>query len=233
MAAFVRQLTPQHPDPFDQDDVSLAEELAGRVAVCVDNARRYTRERTTALTLQRSLLPRAMTAQVAVEFASRYLPARSEAGVGGDWFDVIPLSGTRVGLVVGDVVGHGIHASVTMGRPREAVRHRAADRLGTRRGVVRHGTRRERTGHHAIRYGGAPIQLRLIRDRSLICEVSDASSTSPHMRRARTYDEGGRGLLLVAQLTDRWGSRPCGSGRTIWAERALPVEEASFEGLLT
>ena len=73
-----------------------------------------------------------------------------------------------------------------------------------------------------IRYGGAPIQLRLIRDRTLICEVSEASSTSPHLRRARSFDEGGRGLLLVAQLTDRWGSRPSGAGKTIWAEQALP-----------
>jgi anti-sigma regulatory factor (Ser/Thr protein kinase) len=77
---------------------------------------------------------------------------------------------------------------------------------------------------NAIRYGGSPIQLRLIRDRALICEVSDASSTSPHLRRARTYDEGGRGLLLVAQLTDRWGTRPSGTGKTIWAEQALPLQ---------
>ena len=61
---------------------------------------------------------------------------------------------------------------------------------------------------NAIRYGGAPIQLRLIRDRTLICEVSDASSTAPHLRRARTFDEGGRGLLLVAQLTAALGHPP-------------------------
>jgi anti-sigma regulatory factor (Ser/Thr protein kinase) len=77
---------------------------------------------------------------------------------------------------------------------------------------------------NAIRYGGAPIQLRLIRDRALICEVSDASSTSPHLRRAHTFDEGGRGLLLVAQLTERWGSRTTSAGKTIWAEQALPFE---------
>jgi anti-sigma regulatory factor (Ser/Thr protein kinase) len=76
---------------------------------------------------------------------------------------------------------------------------------------------------NAIRYGGAPIQLRLIRDRTLICEVSDTSGTFPHMRRARIYDEGGRGLLLVAQLTDRWGTRPSGTGKIIWAEQALPA----------
>ena len=75
---------------------------------------------------------------------------------------------------------------------------------------------------NAIRYGEPPIQLRLIRDRALICEVSDASSTSPHLRRAQVYDEGGRGLLLVAQLTQRWGSRQTGRGKTIWAEQALP-----------
>jgi PAS domain S-box-containing protein len=413
VAVFVRLLTPQHPDPFDQDDVSLTQELASRAAVCVDNARRYTRERTTALALQRSLLPQAMAGQSAVEFASRYLPARSQAGVGGDWFDVIPLSGTRVALVVGDVVGHGIHASVTMGRLRTAVWALAdvdlsPDELLTHLDdLVGHLATDERAlageigatclyavydpvsrrcttaaaGHpppvvlfpdgtvevvevaagpllgvgglpfeatervlpegavlalytdglveardldmdmgldalcaaltvpaatledacdtvikallsdrsadaaddaalllartralgseqvavwdlpadpavvatarqhaldqltvwgldeasfvtelvvselvtNAIRYGGAPIQLRLIRDRTLICEVSDASSASPHMRRARTYDEGGRGLLLVAQLSDRWGSRPSGSGKTIWAEQTLPT----------
>ncbi|MFJ5268710.1 SpoIIE family protein phosphatase [Streptomyces sp. NPDC088358] len=410
VAVFARLLSAENPDPFDRDDATLAQELAGRAAVCVDNARRYTKERTTALALQRSLLPQAMAGQAAVEFASRYLPALSRAGVGGDWFDVIPLSGTRVALVVGDVVGHGLHASVTMGRLRTAVwtladvdlppdellthlddlvGHLAADDGATggeigatclyavydpvsRRctvaaaghpppvalfpdGTVRavevsagpmlgvgglpfesteldlpegtvlalftdglveardldadagtsalgealatpagdledvcdnvlkamlpqrpaddvalllartraldaeqvarwdlpadpavvaearqHATEQlARWGlddiasvtelvvselvTNAIRYGGAPIQLRLIRDRALICEVSDASSTSPHLRRARTYDEGGRGLLLVAQLTDRWGTRTTCAGKTIWAEQTLPV----------
>ncbi|WP_308408575.1 PP2C family protein-serine/threonine phosphatase [Streptomyces sp. AC627_RSS907] len=58
----------------------------------------------------------------AVETASRYLPAGSRADVGGDWYDVIPLSGGRVALVVGDVVGHGLRAAATMGRLRTAVR---------------------------------------------------------------------------------------------------------------
>ncbi|MPY57018.1 SpoIIE family protein phosphatase [Streptomyces spongiae] len=415
VAVFVRLLTPEAPDPFDQDDVSLAQELASRAAVCVDNARRYTKERTTALALQRSLLPQAVGGEAAVEFASRYLPALSQAGVGGDWFDVIPLSGTRVALVVGDVVGHGIHASVTMGRLRTAVwtladvdlppdellthlddlvGHLATAESGTGGEIgatclyavydpVSRNCTIASAGHpppavvlpdgtvkvvevaagpllgvgglpfeatelelpegsvlalytdglveartvdvdagtaalcsalavpaesleamcdtvlksllpdnpaddvalliartraldaeqvavwdlpsdpamvatarqhaseqltlwgldeaafvtelvvselvtNAIRYGGSPIQLRLIRDRSLICEVSDASSTSPHLRRARTYDEGGRGLLLVAQLTDRWGTRPSGTGKTIWAEQSLPLGEPSL-----
>jgi anti-sigma regulatory factor (Ser/Thr protein kinase) len=79
---------------------------------------------------------------------------------------------------------------------------------------------------NAIRYGTEPIQLRLIyqegaNDGALICEVSDGNSTSPHLRRARIFDEGGRGLLLVAQLTTRWGTRHHATGKTIWTEQAL------------
>ncbi|MEU1195101.1 ATP-binding SpoIIE family protein phosphatase [Streptomyces sp. NPDC005813] len=75
---------------------------------------------------------------------------------------------------------------------------------------------------NAIRYGGPPVRLRLIHDRSLICEVSDRSSTAPHLRRARVLDEGGRGLLLIAQLTQRWGTRYTRLGKTVWAEQDLP-----------
>lgn len=75
---------------------------------------------------------------------------------------------------------------------------------------------------NAIRYGEPPIQLRLIHEKNtLICEVSDASGTAPHMRRARIFDEGGRGLLLVAQLAQRWGTRHTLVGKTIWAEQTL------------
>ncbi|GAA3769450.1 SpoIIE family protein phosphatase [Streptomyces coacervatus] len=399
-----------NPDDYGGDDAVLAEELASRAAVCIDNARRFARERTTALALQHSLLPRGLPGQAVVEVAHRYLPSGSPAGLGGDWFDVIPLSGSRVALVVGDVVGHGIPSSATMGRLCTAVRtladvdlppdellthlddlvtHLASDdtddeaaELGatclyavydpvSRRldlaaaghpppavvwpdgtaslvpmtagpplGVgglpfeatelelpegsvvalytdgliedrdrdVDHATaelcraltapaetldtlcdtvlkavlpeepsddvalllartralgedrvatwditpdpehvaaaRQAATAQltawgldeaafvtelvvselvtNAIRYGAPPVQLRLIRDRSLICEVSDGSSTSPHLRRAHAFDEGGRGLLLVAQLTQRWGSRQTGRGKTIWAEQTLP-----------
>jgi PAS domain S-box-containing protein len=407
VAVFVRH---QRTDPFERDDLLLAEEITARAAVCVDNARRYTRERSTAVTLQRSLLPQRLPRQSALEVASRYLPAGGMAGVGGDWFDMIPLSGARVALVVGDVVGHGIHASATMGRLRTAVRTladvdlppdellthlddlvaRLADsdaldhdgdlgatclyavydpvgrcctlasaghpapavmttggtvdmlqlpagpplglgglpfeaievevpegtllvlytnglieagqsdidsgleRLGralaqpaasldalcdmvlgtmltgrptddiallvarTRALDADHvatwdvpadpasvaGTRKLAAGRlaewglddaayitelvvselvtNAIRHAEPPIRLRMIHDRTLICEVSDASSTAPHLRRARTYDEGGRGLMLVAQLTQAWGTRHTALGKTIWAEQALP-----------
>ncbi|MFC8426646.1 SpoIIE family protein phosphatase [Streptomyces sp. NPDC057236] len=397
-----------HPEEYADDDAALAEELASRAAVCVDNARRFARERVTALALQHSLLPKGLPGQAAVEVAHRYLPSASAAGIGGDWFDVIPLAGSRVALVVGDVVGHGIPSTATMGRLCTAVRtladvdlppdellthlddlviHLADDgedvaelgstclyavydpvsrRLtvaaaghpapalvlpdGTARlirvnagpplgvgglpfeatelqlpegsvvalytdGLIEDRDRdidratdelcralavpvdsleslcdgvlkdvlpeepgddvalllartrvlgadqvvtrgvppdpeevaaaREWAGErlaawgldeiafvtelvvselvtNAIRYGVPPIQLRLIRDRTLICEVADASSTSPHLRRAHVYDEGGRGLLLVAQLTQRWGSRQTDGGKTIWAEQPLP-----------
>ena len=416
----------RHPEIFQQDDVVLAEELAARAAVCMDNARRYTRERDRAVTLQRSLLPQRLPEQAAVEVATRYLPAGAHTGVGGDWFDVIPLSGARVALVVGDVVGRGIHASATMGRLRTAVRTLAdidlapdellthLDDLVSRLSTEREGGRtRERhpecegevgatclyavydpisrrcslarAGHpppvvvapggtaervdlppgpplgvgglpfegaeidlpegsllalytdglitphgrarpgeaeadvsrlsrlltgpeptldalcdriltdllpprppddvallvartraldasqvatwqvpatpsavaqarkdalaqldawdledaafvtelvvselvtNAIRHARPPVQLRLIHlthEDSLVCEVSDGDSTAPHLRRARTFDEGGRGLLLVAQLTRRWGTRQSAGGKTIWAEQPLDV----------
>ncbi|WP_340560489.1 SpoIIE family protein phosphatase [Streptomyces sp. GSL17-111] len=110
------------PEPFADDDRVLAEELVARTGVAVDNARRYTRERDAALTLQRSLLPRNLPERTAVDVAHRYLPSDARAGVGGDWFDVVPLSGTRVALAVGDVVGHGLRAAATMGRLRTTVR---------------------------------------------------------------------------------------------------------------
>ncbi|WP_235449745.1 SpoIIE family protein phosphatase/ATP-binding protein [Streptomyces sioyaensis] len=427
---------------FEAEDMTFAEELTARAAVAIDNARRYSREHTTAVTLQRSLLPQALPEQSALEVAHRYLPAH--AGVGGDWFDVIPLPGCRVALVVGDVVGHGLHAAATMGRLRTAVHNfsaldlppdellghldelvshidtdeaRAAglgtgdgggpgdeglwpggvpgDTDGGPAGAGRTGitgatclyaiydpvggrTTLARAGHpgpavigpdgtvsfpevpvspplglggslpvetaeltlsegsrlvlytdglvenrdraidtglellrtalaagadrtpeqtctavleamlpdhpsddiallvartrlldparvadwevasdpaavapvraacldmleswgltaaqfttelilselltNAIRYGAQPIRVRLLYDRSLICEVSDGTSTSPHLRRAATTDEGGRGLFLVAQFAQRWGTRYTPGGKVIWTEQSL------------
>ncbi|WP_433446933.1 SpoIIE family protein phosphatase [Streptomyces sp. CA-142005] len=118
VAVFIRTADPA---PFEADDLLFAEELVSHAALSLDNARRYVRERAAAFALQRNLLPRRLSGGAAVEVASRYLPADTEDGVGGDWFDVIPLSGARVALVVGDVVGHGINAAATMGRLRTAV----------------------------------------------------------------------------------------------------------------
>ncbi|MEU7299015.1 amino acid permease [Streptomyces sp. NPDC007206] len=378
-----------------------------------------TRGHGVALKLQRNLLPRRLPRHAAVDAASRYLPADNGSGVGGDWYDVIPLSGTRVGLVVGDVLGHGLRAAATMGRLRTGVRvlarldltpdellSRLADLVeesacegGHRRGpgrprphtdealgvscvyavydpvsaqcsLARAGnlvpavvdprtglvhrprvppgpplgvgglpyqstelelapgsllalftdgllqTARDReaglvqlahvlTGArgslealcdravadllpgpvdvdatlllvrtrlldrtqfaewsvlpdpaavatvrtavgkqlsdwdlhdlaftselvvselvtNAIRYVGGPIRVRLIRDRALICEVSDTGHTSPNLRHAASEDEGGRGLFIIAQMTHRWGTRYTPTGKTIWTEQDMP-----------
>jgi PAS domain S-box-containing protein len=412
LVTFLRGESSAH---FDHDELALANELATRTALSVDNARRYTRERASALTLQRNLLPQGLPEQSAVEVAHRYLPSDIGLGVGGDWFDVIALSGTRVGLVVGDVVGHGVNAAATMGRLRTTVRALArldltpdellfrlddlvlqgaeeqeADALpGSDEGLgvaclyavydpVSRVCTAARAGHppaaivdpggqftlldippgpplgvgglpfesleislaegsllalftgglvqdrdrdidtgvaklrgvlsdressleelcdralselqpdgpatddaalllvrthelgadqvigweltaepsavsraralamdklsewgldelsfttelvvselvtNAIRHASGPVYLRLIRDRSLHCEVSDKGHTSPNLRHSATDDEGGRGLFIVAQIVQRWGTRYTASGKTIWTEQALP-----------
>ncbi|HSA49257.1 MAG TPA: SpoIIE family protein phosphatase [Yinghuangia sp.] len=106
---------------FDDADAGMLAEITSRAALSVDNARRYTREHRTAVALQRSLLPRPVLRTPAADTAGTYLPAEGDAGVGGDWFDVIALSSLRTGFVVGDVVGHGLGATAAMGRLRTAV----------------------------------------------------------------------------------------------------------------
>ncbi|EST36002.1 hypothetical protein N566_16815, partial [Streptomycetaceae bacterium MP113-05] len=108
--------------PFGAKDVELLEDVAARAGLVLDNARRYGLERRAAVSLQRGLLPPPEADTAAVRSASVYLPTEVSTGVSGDWFDVIPLSSARVALVVGDVVGHGLHAIATMGRLRTAVR---------------------------------------------------------------------------------------------------------------
>jgi serine phosphatase RsbU (regulator of sigma subunit) len=110
----------EHPEPYGEADVRLVSDLASRAAVHIDNARLYTREHTTAVTLQRSLLPRDIPQVAGLQIAYRYEPANRAAEVGGDWFDVIPLDVGQVALVVGDVTGHSIHAAAIMGQLRTA-----------------------------------------------------------------------------------------------------------------
>ena len=107
--------------PFDEYDTEIGMEFASRAAIFIDNARRYNRERATALALQRSLLPIGLSAPSSVEVGHRYLPGGQLIEVGGDWYECIALPGARVALVVGDVAGHGVRAAVTMGRLRTAI----------------------------------------------------------------------------------------------------------------
>ncbi|MER5756951.1 SpoIIE family protein phosphatase [Streptomyces sp. NPDC002088] len=398
--------------PFTEDEADLMKQIASRGALAIDNARRYTREHRAAVALQQRLLPPATTDTPGAETAGVYLPAGGGAGSSGDWYDAIALPSLRVALVAGDVVGHGMPASATMGRLRAAIQTLAdlelepdelltrisdlvqrlaaeaplgdGDIVGgtclyavydpvTRRcaiasaghpppvlvrpdgtaeavgispgpplalsgmpyettvidvepgsvlalytdGVVERGDRDtgqglrrltealaascrpdralDETGRalladladqaprddaalllartravpaadtasweipadpaavskarewiarqltvwglndllfstelivselvtNAIRYGRPPMDLRLIRHNVLVCEVTDSSSTQPRLRRARTTDEGGRGLFLVAQLGGRWGCRHGQNGKTIWSEQAI------------
>ncbi|MFE6855900.1 ATP-binding SpoIIE family protein phosphatase, partial [Streptomyces sp. NPDC057674] len=75
---------------------------------------------------------------------------------------------------------------------------------------------------NAIRHGGSPIGVRLVYGRTLICQVADGSNTSPRVRLAADTDEGGRGLFLVGQIAQRWGTRYTEAGKIIWTEQRLP-----------
>ena len=107
---------------FDAYDTEIGMEFASRAALFVDGARRYSRERATALTLQRSMLPTGLSHPASVDVRHRYLPGSKLIEVGGDWYESIALPGGRVALVVGDVAGHGVRAAVTMGRLRTAIK---------------------------------------------------------------------------------------------------------------
>ncbi|MEU1622967.1 SpoIIE family protein phosphatase [Streptomyces sp. NPDC005722] len=397
----------QHEDPFEEEDLQLASGVCAHAALCIDNARRYTRERTIAATLQRRLLPQRPATPSSVEVCQLHFPGPEGGGV---WFDAIALPGARTALVVGDVAGRGVAAAVTMGllrtalhsiaaldlRPDEllarlsdtAIRlaaeraalppgdpmhresltagcaiaiydpvtltcslaraglpepvavfpdgtsstlavppgpllagagnapfpattvslpegttlamattplanevlagplrplldrgserslpelrddithalrhgHRADERLmllartkalppdqvlslslppGTEAApIARTAARRQLAAWgvdeevaftnelivselvgNAVRYGAPPLQLRLILDEMLTSEVSDASICAPHVKHARTIDETGRGLFIVATLADQWGTRYWDQGKTVWAEQ--------------
>ncbi|MFJ4634839.1 SpoIIE family protein phosphatase [Streptomyces hygroscopicus] len=416
------------PRHFSQEDRSLLIALSGLVAHALERARLYDAEHTRAQELQRGLLPRTLPAVSAVTAAARYLPAAEGMQVGGDWYDLIPLSGERVALVIGDVMGHGLAEAATMGRLRTAVhtladlelppdellthlndlvgdlgddlyatclytvydpatsvcvfasaghpplaivhpdgttrfpavdadpplgaasppfethevrvpegshlvlytdglvessavdiddgmarlaqaltraaappagpsgggcavpetgcaapatphdpgrlcdavisalvpeqartqddaalliagvrslgsdkvvswalpdgpiaaaeaRHRVTEQLAAWRldelSMTTELLASELVGN-VVRHAKGPMRLRLVYGRTLICEVSDGSLTTPRMRRAAETDEGGRGLQLVAALSDRWGTRFTATGKCIWTEQALP-----------
>lgn len=107
---------------FDAYDTELGMAFANRAALFMDGARRYSRERATALTLQRSMLPTGLSYPSSIEVRHRYLPGSKLIEVGGDWYESIALPGGRVALVIGDVAGHGVRAAVTMGRLRTAIK---------------------------------------------------------------------------------------------------------------
>ncbi len=400
--------------PFDPYDTEIGMEFASRAAIFIDNARRYSRERATALTLQRSLLPTGLSAPSSVEVRHRYLPGSKLIEVGGDWYESIALPGARVALVVGDVAGHGVRAAVTMGRLRAAIQTLARlelspaeslqqldelmRTLGEREphfatcayavfdavtgtcevasaghlppllvrpdgssvylevppapplgigegpihsqdftiddgsllvlytdGLVENRTRdiddgladlqkifgadshsrpledlcratldgvyadqqrddiavliarlRRLPADHqvkwtldaepasvskaralvreslkkwaltemsdttelltselvtnALRYADGQITVRMVLERTLVCEVLDDSAALPRLRHAGTSDESGRGLHVVSQLAQRWGTRMTNAGKVVWCEQPLPAAESAKQG---
>jgi serine phosphatase RsbU (regulator of sigma subunit) len=113
----VRFYRPYTPEPFTDNDLRLAADLSRHTALCLDNARLYTRERSVARILQLSLRPREVGRHVAVTAAHSY----RAGSTCGDWFDIIPLSGARVALVIGEPPVQGIRAAVAMGGLRAAI----------------------------------------------------------------------------------------------------------------
>ncbi|MER7773985.1 SpoIIE family protein phosphatase [Streptomyces sp. NPDC096191] len=134
---------------FEADDLLVAAQLATHSALGIDKAVLYGREAYIADELQRTMLPENLPRCTGVRLASRYLPAAETARVGGDWYDAIPLPGSRVALVVGDVMGHSMTSAAIMGQlrttaqtlagldlpPQEVLHHldEQAQRLGTDR----------------------------------------------------------------------------------------------------
>ncbi|MEU3845157.1 SpoIIE family protein phosphatase [Streptomyces sp. NPDC028635] len=134
---------------FETDDLLVAAQLATHSALGIDKAVLYGREAYIADELQRTMLPETLPRPTGVRLASRYLPAAETARVGGDWYDAIPLPGSRVALVVGDVMGHSMTSAAIMGQlrttaqtlagldlpPQEVLHHldEQAQRLGTDR----------------------------------------------------------------------------------------------------
>ncbi|MFD8719746.1 GAF domain-containing protein [Streptomyces sp. NPDC059629] len=112
VVSFYRHGTEEH---FEEEDIALAADVCAHAALCIDNARRFTRERTIAVAMKRRLLPQRPAVTSAVDFTHPHLPG---PGGGGAWFDVIELAGARTALVLGDVAGLGITTTTTMGQLR-------------------------------------------------------------------------------------------------------------------
>jgi len=110
---------------FTAEDVLLLQIAADRLALAVQ-AQASNAESSATTALQRSLLPSRLPSVAGLDFAGRYAPG-ADLGVGGDWYDVFSLSGGRIGIVIGDVAGHGFPAAVVMGRLRSALRAYALD----------------------------------------------------------------------------------------------------------
>ncbi|MGV9991200.1 PP2C family protein-serine/threonine phosphatase [Streptomyces sp. NPDC003374] len=117
-------------EPFTRGEAVAVESLGARACVALDNARRYERERRTALAIRRSLLPDTGRAFASCRVAHGYRPAGQDNVIGGDWYDVLPRGGRKVAMIVGDAMGHGPESAVAMIQLRTAVRTLAGLGIG-------------------------------------------------------------------------------------------------------
>jgi PAS domain S-box-containing protein len=146
---------------FDELDLALAEDLARRAALAIDNAMLFRREHDAAVILQRSLLPESLPQVAGLEFAASYQPAGPGLEVGGDWYEVVPCEDGTLGIVIGDVAGRGIQAASTMGRLRPALRgflvdgHPPADVMERLDRLIKESDRPELTTVFLLRYDPA------------------------------------------------------------------------------
>jgi serine phosphatase RsbU (regulator of sigma subunit) len=116
------QLFDERKAEFSETDESILVQLAEMAAVALDNLQLYEREHRTAVTLQRALLPDRLPEPANASVAVRYVPGEAGLNVGGDWYDIAELSGNRLVIAMGDVVGRGARAAAVMGRVRTAWR---------------------------------------------------------------------------------------------------------------
>ncbi len=136
---------------FSDGDARFLTELGRRAALALANAGAFEAEQVVALELQRSLLPASLPAVTGLRVAGRYLAGGSGVLVGGDWYDVVPLPGGRVGLCVGDVMGRGLQAAAVMGQLRAALRSHAVEGLPPREVLSRLGVfTRMLDGEHLV-----------------------------------------------------------------------------------
>jgi serine phosphatase RsbU (regulator of sigma subunit)/anti-sigma regulatory factor (Ser/Thr protein kinase) len=201
---------------FDAYDAEIGMEFAGRAALFMDSARRYSRERATALTLQRSMLPTGLSHPASVEVRHRYLPASKLIEVGGDWYESIALPGGRVALVVGDVAGHGVRAAVTMGRLRTAIKTLAMLELPAAETLQRLDDLMHELGELEPHFATCVYAIYDTVDGT--CEVASAGHLPPLLVRP----DGNSEFLDVSPAP------PLGIGASPIASRTLQIEDGSL-----
>ncbi len=203
---------------FNQGDISLAGELASRAAVCIDNARLYGQERRTALALQQGLLPGQPHVPDGLEVAHRYLPVGASV-VGGDWYDIVPLSGGRAALIVGDAMGHGPEAAAVMVQLRTAA-HTLADLDLPPREVLR------RLDRMAAGIAAAPFATciyAVVDPPGRACEIAQAGHLPPAL-----VPPGGEAALL-----DLPPGLPLGLGAESFLATRVPLAPGAALALYT